>query len=587
MGLGAAILLAVSLAVVTGSGTARSEGILPAVAHHLDAAIDVGGADEDRVGRRELERPPAGPCPPANPILATSCYVRGTTFDTEPAIVTFQDTPDDSGHGVLATVGQVGATYGYAFDPGRELLYAAAYHKRTSKFGPLGPGGVYAVDLGGNVRPLVTVPNAGPDEHDSSNNYQPDEAGRDDAGKTSLGDIDLAEDGSELLVMNLRDRNIYRVAVPDGQMLGNFAHGAVGEGWAGDARPFGLGVKDGRLYHGVVNSSLSDPEATDLRAYVYASRIDGSDMQRVAEISLDYDRGPHERWNPWPEDDNLGRSEQRHPHAMLTDIEFDDAGNMIVGLRDRYIDTGPSLTEYYRVASGDTLLLRKTGDMQWSFDPGAPEHYSGDALPPYHTEITIGGLARELTRDVVVSTAIDPFRTIERGDESFGAVSAGAIWFDNGSGRDIGREELIYNELRHAGPQGKSMALGDIEVLCGASAQPTPTPTLPDVPTETPVPPTQTPHPTETPQPTVPSATQTPPATLPPGVTPSATPEKPKEKEGPTPVPTSTTELPKLPKTGGGGRTAAPGNWAVLLLTVAAAALGRWWWRWRHGAREV
>ena len=67
---------------------------------------------------------------------------------------------------------------------------------------------------------------------------------------------------------------------------------------------------------------------------------------------------------------------------MLTDIEFDDAGNMILGLRDRYIDTGPSLTEVFRTAPGDILQLDRTGDMGWAFDPEADEHYFGDDLPP-------------------------------------------------------------------------------------------------------------------------------------------------------------------------------------------------------------
>jgi len=418
---------------------------------------------------KQVPRPEA--CLSDNPYLATSCYVRGKTFDNEPAIVSFRDSPDDGDHSVLATIGEVGATYGLAYDPAKDVLYAGAFHKRNSKFGRLGPGGIYEVHLDGSgVTPLFKVPNPGRNQHDPDNNYQPDERGRSAAGRTSLGDIDISDDGTELFVMNLSDRLIYRLELPDGVVVGSFDHGAKAESWARDARPFGLKVKDGWVYHGVVNSAFASQDPEDLVAQVYASRPDGTDMRLVAQLALGYDRGKHDRWKPWPRRDKLGRQRNHYPHAMLTDIEFDKAGNLIVGLRDRYVDTGPSLTEFYRVAPGDILLLHKTGDMKWEFDPNAPEHYRQDNLPNVHDEIALGGLVQLLTRDVVVSTVIDPYRTHREGT-NIGAVSAGAIWFENASGADLGREEIIYNARRHAGPHGKSIGLGDLELLCG----PTPT----------------------------------------------------------------------------------------------------------------
>lgn len=442
-------------------------------------------------------------CLTDNPFFATSCYVRGDTFDGEPAVVAFHDSPDDTEHYVLATVGEVGATYGQAYDPAVDSLYTAAFHKRNSKFGPLGPGGIYRIDVnGGGVEALLTVPNAGRDRHDPDNNYQPDDAGRNYAGKTSLGDIDMNEDGSELFVMNLNDQKIYRYSLPDGRLIGSFASGGVGENWNRDARPFALKVSDGWVFHGVVNSSERRQSLPNLWAYVYASKPDGTAMRRVAGVWMGYDRGPrHPEWNPWPEEDDINWRRRTFPHPMLTDIEFDDAGNMILGIRDRWIDTGPSLTEVYRTAPGDLLLARKTGDLTWELDYDEPEHYSGDGLDPYHDEIAIGGLARVITKDVVVSTVIDPFRTLlNRSGQDIGSISAGAAWFDNVDGTDLGREELIYNEGRHSGPQGKALGMGDLEIIC--YIPPTPTPTLTASPTpevsptptvtDTPIPPTFT-----------------------------------------------------------------------------------------------
>ena len=459
-------------------------------------------------------------CGSPNAFLATTCFVRGQTFDNEPAIVTFTDSPDadEVEPFELAKIRDVGSTYGLAYDPERDVLYAGAYHKRNAKHGPAGPGGIYVVPLDGSkITRLIKVPDAGRDMHDRDNNYQPDDRGRGYAGKTSLGDIDLDASYETLYVMNLEDRKIHTIEVPSGTWIGSFDHGAVAEDWADDARPFGLKVHQDWVYHGLVRSALKSREPDDLAAYVYRSRGDGSEMQLVARFSLDYDRGKHPRWNPWPRNDDKGRETKEHPSPMLSDIEFDAEGNMVVGLRDRWIDTGPDLTEYYRVASGDVLKLEPTDDgvdggAGWVIDVSLPEHYPQDNLDPTHDEIVLGGLTQLLGVDIVASTAIDPFRA-HPGGTNIGAVSAGALWFDNPSGDTIGREEIIYNARSHSGPLGKAIGLGDFEHLCSPPRTPTATPE-------------HTPTVTQTPTNTVvPSVTPTPTATAAPSSTPTATPE--------------------------------------------------------------
>ena len=86
--------------------------------------------------------------------------------------------------------------YGLAYDRAKDVLYAAAFHKRNMEFGPLGPGGIYAVDVNGRgVTSLFRATDAGANNHDLADNLQPDERSRRHAGKTSLGDIDLSPDG--------------------------------------------------------------------------------------------------------------------------------------------------------------------------------------------------------------------------------------------------------------------------------------------------------------------------------------------------------------------------------------------------------
>ncbi|MFN8421941.1 MAG: vWA domain-containing protein [Anaerolineae bacterium] len=512
-------------------GRARRRGPAPFDVGALGVAIAVGAAmgwwwvvPAPSDGGRAVTAAglPARDCAGADPWLVTTLFSRGQTFDAEPAVVAFHDSPDDDerAHVELADQRHVGTTYGVAYDPYRDAVYVGAYHTRNTAFGPLGPGGIYRVPLGGGqAEPLGRVPDAGRDEHDRDGNYQPDERGRSVAMKTGLGDIDLDPAGRVLYAMNLAARRIDRLDAATGAPIDSVPHGAAAEPWAADARPFALAVHDGMLFHGVVDSAERSRDAADLAAYVYRSSLDGSAMREVARVPLDYPRGKHPRWKPWPQNDDRGYQTKEYPHPVLSDIEFDARGRMLLGLRDRWVDTGPSLTEYYRVASGDLLRLEPDGAGRWMLAPGAHDDYGGDDLPPIHDEIVLGGLAELPGPDVVVATAIDPIRGNPFGT-NIGAVSAGAVWFDNGTGRDRAREELVYNARAHAGPQGKAMGLGDLELLCGeriatatptapASPTPTPTDTAPALTATPSAPPTSTPAPSATPTPTV-TATSTP-----------------------------------------------------------------------------
>lgn len=385
----------------------------------------------------------------------------------EPVVIAFNNSePEDIlEHHTLAWHDELGAVFGIASDIGREQLYVGAFVKRVTQLGPLGPGGIYRIDLpSGAVAPFAVL-NAGADPHDFSRDF--DVASRNQVGRIGLGDLEYAPERDELFAVNLSDRLIYRFHVPDGRLLGAFPHGAVLERWARDARPFALGWHDGRLYHGVVDEA-GDPPA----AYVYRSNADGSDMAEVARLPLDYPRAP--MWADGP----AGRGE---PSAMLVDLEFRNDGDLVIGLRDR---TGDS--EVQVVGSGDVILTTRVGDR---FVPlPAPELYNDTIL---HQETAFGSLAAMPWLDQVASTAVDPI-TVN---------SNGVLWYDNTTGQWLRRETI------HAGlvlTFAKAAGLGDMESL-NVAPTPTHTPTPTDVYTRTPSPSptaTLTPPPTVTPSPT-------------------------------------------------------------------------------------
>ncbi len=288
-------------------------------------------------------------CQTVNPYLVTSQYVMGQQPD-ERALVAFRAPGGEPPERVdLAMHREMGSTWGLAYHAAERVVFAGAFHKRASGFGPGGPGMIYRYDLqSGAVAPWAEVPDAGVDIHggfDNAGGFDLD--GQDGAGRLGLGDVDLSEDGSLLFAMNLAARRIYRFRVADGRLLDSFDHGAAGEGWAEDeARPFALKAWRGRRYHGLVRDASVDRDRGDLDAFVYSSDLQGGDMHLELHFDLDYEwQGPHYQvdagWMPWHSDhrETLDGRMFIWPQPWLTDIQFTSAGDMLLGLRDRHGDT--------------------------------------------------------------------------------------------------------------------------------------------------------------------------------------------------------------------------------------------------------
>jgi len=500
-----------------------------------------------------------------------------------PSILLFQDTPRDNGHLELASFAQTGAVWGLAYDRRSKSAFAATYHKRGMPYGAEGPGGVYRIDLTtGDISTFAVVPNAGTRQGGGSmsrGDFDHNSAMRRLVGKTALGDIDLSDDGAELFVMNLDDRSIYRYDVATGALLGTFPHGAAGEPWSRDARPFALAYWQGHVYHGVVNSEGS---GTALVAKVYRSLSDGSDMTEVVDMPLRYLRdsvrlptvaGSTLIWGPWSDDvqDRPGRRDRLHvPQPMLTDIVFSPDGTLSLALRDRYwdlvaqwidvVEVTPTvihgLDDHIRptpvvtfmpetgLGFGDVLRgVQHTSGYTVTTDP---EHYD-DRNGIGHDESALGGLACVAETMTIAATAFG----IESANSERNPGEEGVYWLDVQAGNRVAQESLsrpgvvvpyqrhITRPLTRVSAHGPFFerdypfhffrdvaSLGDIETLCGTCFPEEVVPTPSDVPTsESPTTePTQTAAPTDTP-----TATAVPP-------TPTAEPSVPVPTPEPGPI---------------------------------------------------
>ena len=438
-----------------------------------------------------------GACRDGRPFLVTACYAAtaGDPAPRLPSIVLFQDTPADGPHHMLAGHDRVGAVWGLAYSAGGRALYAGAYRKRGVALGPGGPGAIYRVDMvTGAVSTFVSVPDAAGDDSSITGD---DAAARREAGRVGLGDIDLDEAAGMLFAVNLHDRRLYAFDLADGRPLASFDHGAAGEPWSAEARPFGLGLRGGRLFHALVRDAGVSGDPADLEARVYSSAYDGSDMRLEAAASLGYPRGVLRQaagealdlaWRPWADTVPPSPADALSvgPQPMAADIVFDAAGDLVLGLRDRLVDmTDPALAAGSELAigAGDLLLARREGD-GWRFAPDAPGYDDAIAGSSHSAQ---GGLAWIAAPGALVSADLGRVPSLVGGSE------LRATWYDGIGGQKQAAESVCPSgqvlpslwaapERASAPPVRRALAdtttfsaprtAGDLEVLCDGEGGP-------------------------------------------------------------------------------------------------------------------
>jgi hypothetical protein len=452
-----------------------------------------------------------------------------------------------------------GAIWGVAYDRESKQLYTSAHLKRYSEFGTSGIGGVYvldytdpltatfvgefslqgvtpqnggpAIDLGSVTRshvPGAISAGAAGDNQITSNPYQRmrDLDAFAKVGTMAYGDIELGPN-AVLWLVNLNQRALITVdaTVPVADMPATAnqypiltipgAPSCTG----GELRPWALKFYRELGYLGVVCDAGTSQNAADLRAYVLS--FDPTDLgagfTTTLEIPLNYTREAAEhaqlspgaipiredsRWKPWAYTWNqviTGTSSRiSHAQPILSGIDFDATGSMVIGLSNRfaeqsgynqYVPVSGSTTQYTINNAGDILHaclvggsyvlegsaacpVNDTGLYGLTTDGFANngEYYWGDAyvktnplnnVTTTHLEIANGAVALQPARNEVISTAFDPSSP----DAYIGLFGQGLIFLNSSTGaleRGWQIDNLADPSLYH---YGKGNALGDIELL--------------------------------------------------------------------------------------------------------------------------
>ena len=476
-----------------------------------------------------------------NPTLVTSCFVFGDQLtgpnSTMPVVVDFpysagaiipaSDHSQPSTHALMVLANQVGSVFGLGYRQSTNTLYASAFMKKHSGFGSGGPGAIYTIDptsgtsaLFADLDAIFGAGTTGGDAHGGNGGDFDRDAGNAGwaaVGKTSLGSLEVSPDGAYVFVVNLFDRQVYRLPTSGPltpatvQRVALPVPATAVPAGGGDVQPFALQFFRGVLYVGAVNTAESTGLAANLRAYVYA--LNPSTMTfggtPVLDVPLNYPRGfvqdfngvSSAVWNAWTSTFALtpggGSYVGVYPQPIVSGLSFDVAGNMTIGIRDRAgdqfgfytLDNPADTTRYEGVAGGDMLFaeINVSGNPAsgWTLEsnaatsrfgptagagtnqgPGGGEFYVADGFYDggTHQELSGGTLLQLAGHPDVISSAFDPARTVRAGGFMWLSATDGS----RAKGYDIYDTGFPFPQVPQA-TFSKANGVGEFVAICQAA----------------------------------------------------------------------------------------------------------------------
>ncbi|GAB4047705.1 SdrD B-like domain-containing protein [Spirosoma litoris] len=484
---------------------------------------------------------PADYCQRTDIQIVTPCYVNGNTQLTtdgdgnpvpidkqsagSPAIVKFSYEASGIASSTnfppvdLANADAVGAVWALSYQRRSKKILSAAVVKRHMSFGPAGPGGIYITDVvSGSTTSFMSVSSIGIDVGDDPHanplanlfgdktQASTDPASMTAVGRMSFGGMDLSEDDKTLYFINLKDRKLY--SLPIGSPAVAPVSATAVRAWNipnpgcsnGDFRPWALKMHHGKLYVGVICSAETSQDQKDLKATIYQvdPTLTNPTFEEVLSFPLDFRRGPadltgtciqYDHWLPWtdtwPAPCGEGNAPYfvMYPQPMITDLEFDDDGAILMGFSDRFgqlsgmSNHDPAGNGLYNGFTAGDLLRANNTNGQFELEqngksgqltgtgvgnqegPGGGEFFGKDDWffinHIAHSEVTSGALSLIPGRREVITSAYDPISNVY--------LSGGLKVFNTKTG-DNNRDYVLYTVS--PGSFGKASGLGDNKVLC-------------------------------------------------------------------------------------------------------------------------
>ncbi|MCK7595040.1 GEVED domain-containing protein [Pseudomarimonas salicorniae] len=375
----------------------------------------------------------------------------------------------------------------------------------------------------------------------------------DKVGKVGLGGLALSDDERTLWTVNLNDRRLYEIpltvsgASVSANGAGIVAHdlpasGAMPTCANGVFRPFAVNYHQGFVYvGGVCTAEGAGGTAANLSAHILRHDPTGADGNFTSFASfsdLTYTRGaastdsPNDptnnspgsplsvsgNWGPWidewsdianPAPDAGPFGQTIEPQPMLSDLEFDVDGTLVLSFMDRFghqsgnenysplAADGVPREVYEGVSAGDLLLACLSGG-SYTLEsaggcpgrtsdgatngqgPGGGEFFWHDkyqqsgVYPPNatpttgaHREITLGGVAIHFPRREAIATVFDPRNAFRAaGWRVLNLVNTAGT--GTNAGENLRSVEIFGQDAGGAEPVrfGKAAGIGNLELIC-------------------------------------------------------------------------------------------------------------------------
>jgi SdrD B-like domain/Cohesin domain len=461
-------------------------------------------------------------CQP-NPLVLIPCYISGNpllpgTSASSDALVAVPFLATGQGQGsntYVAKTSSIGTVSGIAFQRESKLVFLSSVLKRHSGFGPGGTGAIYLRDVANAAAPIdlgwFSLDSLGIDTGTDPRIVEPLPINKEDpsfdslayplVGKMSFGDMAISNDGKYLFVVNLFDKTLYRIFInypyvkPSAADVTAIPFVNPGCVAGGDWSPWGLKMYRGELYAGLVCTAESTQDATALAAHVVKLTTTNT-WAPVTNFPLTFSRGviidntpAVDEWYPWTNNpaDIFVNFKFLRPQPILSDIEFDVDGSMILGFSDRmgiqggYLNYGPTASQGFAITTfgggdiirvcniGGSFVLEGTGTgcqttigSTQAEGPNGKEYYWSDAFADpstnatafrTHNEIALGSLTMIPGTGVVLATIFDPYAFNTNGFTTF----------DNTTGARTRNYEIFPDA---PGFFGKASGLGSATILC-------------------------------------------------------------------------------------------------------------------------
>ena len=361
----------------------------------------------------------------------------------------------------MAKQSATGSIYGLAWNKSKQLLYSSAFVKQFSSLGPLGLGGIYAMDRNGNTQPWLNLKNTGINLGALNGTEAGDCNYGSLVGKTGLGNMDITDDDRFLLVTNLYKKSLLIIPTegPDASniMELNIPNpGCSNDNYAVSAVKY----YNGSVYVGVTCTAETSAKKSDCSIHVYELNLLSKIFNEILTTKF-----AKEYWLAKP-----GAS--KIVSQWLTDIDFNNRGEMILGIADRKGHAYCAGIEPLTNQEGDILVAFKKDNI-WVLEnggvvngrsgtgvghyegPGQGEFFGEDywiVAPSLHQEVSFGTIAGTRTNEVI-NAVFDP---------RYESFSGGLHRYNTDNGKLIATYEIY---TRETSAFGKSSGIGDIEVL--------------------------------------------------------------------------------------------------------------------------